>query len=217
MEKVEWRNFVKTPLSMFRLGRHVFVTATMTVLAFISVGYTSCTKDSVSTNSVDKCDAMQCQNGATCFKGICSCLAGFEGDRCERNTILRYTGNWSITEEIKGSTDVVKKGSIKTFDISIRQKEGTRTVFLIDNFSGKDEYDGIEAFEGLDHRYETAPYTQFAITKSQTLPGTNSFIVNGSGSVNDLGTVLEGTYIMSYVMSGNTIGYDTVSFSGTHK
>jgi hypothetical protein len=217
MDKIGWRNFVKTPISMFRLGRHIFVTATVTVLAFISVGYVSCSKDNASTSSVNKCDAMQCQNGATCFKGICSCLAGFEGERCEKNAILRYTGGWSITEEIKGSTDIIKKGSKKDFDINIRQKEGTRTVFLIDNFSGNEQYDGVEAYEGLDHRYEAAAYTQYAITKSQTLPGTNSFIVTGWGSVNDLGTVIEGTYIVSYVMSNNAIAYDTVSFSGIHK
>jgi|GEM_PF-948808 hypothetical protein len=217
MDKIGRRNFVKTPLSMFRSGKHVVVTAIVTIFAFVSVGYISCTKDSVSTTSVNECDTKQCQNGATCFKGICSCLAGFEGERCENNTILRYTGGWSITEQVQGSTDAIKKGSTKTFDINIRQKDGTRTVFLIDNFSGNDAYDGIEASEGMNNKYEAAAYTQFAITRSQTLPGSSTFIVNGSGSVNDLGTVIEGAYILSYVMSNNTIAYDTVSFTGTHK
>jgi hypothetical protein len=38
---------------------------------------------SMATQSCNKCKNVDCQNGGTCDKGICSCPSGFTGDNCE--------------------------------------------------------------------------------------------------------------------------------------
>ena len=50
---------------------------------FISIGFLlhpSCTKK-------DKCEDVVCQNGGTCEDGNCKCPAGYEGDRCQMESL----------------------------------------------------------------------------------------------------------------------------------
>ena len=48
----------------------------LTVIAFVSVVYTSCSKK-------DPCDGLNCINGGACNFGRCVCPVGFEGTYCE--------------------------------------------------------------------------------------------------------------------------------------
>ena len=44
----------------------------------------------------DPCAGVSCTNGGTCVEGVgtCECLAGFEGESCETNTILKFIGSY---------------------------------------------------------------------------------------------------------------------------
>ncbi len=61
--------------------KHIALSALLTVGAFGTVLYTSCTKD--------ECKDVVCQNGGTCSGGNCTCPTGVGGDKCE--TIYRTT------------------------------------------------------------------------------------------------------------------------------
>ncbi|MEM6799893.1 MAG: calcium-binding EGF-like domain-containing protein [Bacteroidota bacterium] len=44
----------------------------------------------------DPCAGVSCTNGGTCVEGVgtCECLAGFEGENCETNVILKFIGSY---------------------------------------------------------------------------------------------------------------------------
>lgn len=199
---------------MFKPARHIFITALITVLAFISTTYVSCKKDETAP-SPDKCANIVCENGGSCFKGMCSCPGGYEGDRCQVKTMARYTGNWEVKETVSISADASKVGTVRMYQMNIREKEGSEIVFLIDNFMGQQNYDNVQAEQGRDEKSAPAAYTTFSFVKDQLLGGTTSYIVSGTGSVNSIGTVLTGTYTIAYV-SGNDIKKDTITFEASH-
>lgn len=61
--------------------KHIALSALLTVGAFGTVLYTSCTKD--------ECKDVVCQNGGTCSEGKCTCPTGVGGTNC--GTIFRTT------------------------------------------------------------------------------------------------------------------------------
>jgi hypothetical protein len=69
--------------------RNVVFSALLTLGAFGTVFYTSCTKDA--------CKDVVCKNGGTCVNGTCSCPYAFNGTNCEtevRSTYYNtYKGN----------------------------------------------------------------------------------------------------------------------------
>lgn len=71
--------------------RNVAFSALLTLGAFGTVFYTSCTKDA--------CKDVVCKNGGTCVNGTCSCPFAFTGTNCEtevRSTFYNtYKGNGS--------------------------------------------------------------------------------------------------------------------------
>jgi hypothetical protein len=74
--------------------RTVIVSALFTMVAFSAVLYTSCKKN--------KCDKVVCLNLGTCDNGSCTCLVGFEGDRCQtlsrQKFIFTYNGGDSCIQ-----------------------------------------------------------------------------------------------------------------------
>lgn len=74
--------------------KHIALSALLTVGAFGTVLYTSCTKD--------ECKDVVCQNSGTCNGGTCTCPTGVGGTNCE--TIFRttyantYVGNGTDNE-----------------------------------------------------------------------------------------------------------------------
>ena len=86
---------------------------------------------------------MTCQNGGTCFKGECTCPAGFEGDFCEEVWLNRYLGTWKVEEEVSLSNRNGRQGQKSNYTISIKRNGNSNTGFLIDNFMGNPEYNNI--------------------------------------------------------------------------
>lgn len=63
------------------MGRSIFITIMSTVGIFLSVLYTSCTKDNTTT---DPCDNVTCLNGGVCVSGKCKCPTDYTGVNCEK-------------------------------------------------------------------------------------------------------------------------------------
>lgn len=190
--------------------KNVIIAVAATLACFMTVGYTACKK--VETTPIDDCAGIVCKNGATCFKGMCSCPSGFEGKLCEVDTRARFIGNWTMKERIIGSTVEAKINTTAEYEITVKEQPETRLNFLIDNFRGNAAYDGVVCSEGRNSKYEPSNYKDFVFERSQNIAGTDAYIVRGSGSVNDLGTYFEGTYIVNYLENAE-LATDTVSFS----
>lgn len=65
--------------------RNIAFSALLTLAAFSTITYTSCSKD--------ECEDVVCQNGGTCNDGNCACPVLFEGTRCETEVRAKYNGN----------------------------------------------------------------------------------------------------------------------------
>ena len=55
--------------------RNILIAVFLTITVCSAIVYTACNKD--------HCTNVICQNGGACNGGNCTCLAGFEGIRCE--------------------------------------------------------------------------------------------------------------------------------------
>jgi len=60
----------------------------------------------------DPCDAIVCQNNATCIDGICDCPPGFEGEFCEEFSRQKILGNFHVTSNCMGDTSVTETWGI---------------------------------------------------------------------------------------------------------
>lgn len=188
------------------------VTLTVTVLSFFTVGYTACKK--AETTTIDECVDVVCQNGSTCFKGMCSCMSGFEGTHCEIVTLNRFIGNWNMKERVTGSSKEANLALTNNYSVTIEAVPDSRVSFYINDFMSNPSFDKIMCTEARNEKYEPASYKNFVFEKSQNMKGSNGYITiqKGYGVVNDLGTNFEGSYIISYG-ENNVIVTDTVSFT----
>ena len=58
----------------------------ITISIFVVISYTSCKKD--------PCSGVICYNGATCYSGVCQCLAGYSGKYCEMPYDSSFVGSY---------------------------------------------------------------------------------------------------------------------------
>lgn len=75
----------------------IALSAILTVGAFGTVLYTSCTKDA--------CKDVTCQNGGTCSDGKCTCPTGYEGTNCETKSRDKFVGTYVGSEACTQGTD----------------------------------------------------------------------------------------------------------------
>jgi hypothetical protein len=68
----------------------ILFSAMSTMIAFVSVCYTSCTPD--------KCKAIVCANGGACNDGACLCPSGYVGTQCETVDRTLFTGVYTVFE-----------------------------------------------------------------------------------------------------------------------
>lgn len=199
------------------LVKRVAATATVVVLAFGSVLYSSCEKDKT-TQSVDtKCSNVVCQNGGSCIEGVCYCPAGYEGDKCEIASVNRYVGTWGVTETINGSSKPTNVGRVSLYDMDIRKGNKALDI-LIDNFMGKG-YNNIAAVIGRKYgggSMVSDVVTKFVFNTNQTISGTYITILEGTGNVNQAGTEMSCAYKLQYLDAGVVVK-DTVSFLASYK
>lgn len=205
-------------------GRITVYTSAITLMAFSSVTYMSC-KDKTPSAGIDLCASVSCENGGTCFKGLCTCPLGYEGEYCQTRSNARYIGNWKVTEKIKGSSKAANIGMQQTYNIAISSKDNSATLLTVKGLfaqTGSDiewkiammpemvEIDG----QTVEMDNPSLP-TNFIFSRYQVVSGTYINIEKGNGSVNSSGTFFDATCYVSYPDSAGQV-IDTVTFSGEY-
>lgn len=217
MEKVNECNFVvNNENNKMGLINRIAATTIVVILAFGSVLYTSCKKETV-TPATDKCSTVVCQNNGSCISGVCYCAAGYEGDYCEKASVARYIGTWVLQETVAGSSIFANIGKTKTYEMKIR-KGSMALDILADNFMGGG-YNDVAGIIGRKYgaaQVETDVYTKFILSANQTMKGSYITLIRGSGTINDIGTEMSGSYITKYLDNGKIVD-DSVTFLASFK
>lgn len=78
--------------------RALFFTLTLTIFAFFSLLYVSCTNKDKTSPFMDKCAAISCAYGGRCDDGKCICPTGYEGDNCEIVSRAKFLHSWNVHE-----------------------------------------------------------------------------------------------------------------------
>ena len=60
---------------------------------------------SFSSCKTDPCKDITCQNGGVCESGLCTCAAGYEGDKCETESRTKFIGTFNGTETCTTGND----------------------------------------------------------------------------------------------------------------
>jgi len=111
--------------------KNSILTVALVAASVFSMGIiASCSKR---TDDTPNCKTT-CQNGGTCLDGSCKCPPGFEGSGCEIKSINKFTGVWSVTEDmsIGGTNDTLENG----YFVSINAANNTTaTELLVDNIA----------------------------------------------------------------------------------
>ncbi len=91
----------------------------------------SCTK----TRTPDTCNTT-CQNGGTCVNGSCKCPEGYEGNGCEIKILSKFTGAWTVAEDMSlaGTNDTLESGYIVSINAA---NSSTTTELLVDNIANE--------------------------------------------------------------------------------
>jgi hypothetical protein len=60
----------------------------------------------------DLCKRVDCGDNGTCMDGVCLCIDGYSGDKCEVASITRYKGRFAGSEQRSDSTIVAADWTI---------------------------------------------------------------------------------------------------------
>ncbi len=204
---------------MKKVCRDAAYATLIVVLAFMSVVYAGCKKEEP-TSPDDGCSSVVCQNGGTCFRGKCTCPIGYEGDLCERKSSDKYIGKWEWEETVTSSSVQSAIGTKRSYNITITQTNNLPYVLNVSDFRGNVNFDDvlwrlgwqyIAGDDGVETETFASP-TQFIFSKMQVLKGSRISIERGSGSLNELGTFMSGTYEISEPDSTGKVYKETCEF-----
>lgn len=217
MEKVSDVILYKHRTMVNGMVKRIAITASVVVISFGSVLYSSCKKDSTTQPTIDKCTGLVCQNGGSCISGVCYCIAGYEGEKCEKASVSRYLGQWDVQETVTGSTKPTNIGKVSLYVMNI--SKGAKALdIVLDNFMGKGYQDvkGLIARKYAGATTESDVPTKFILMQDQTIAGTYITITSGSGKVNETGTEFSCMYYLQY-LDGGIVIKDSVSILASIK
>jgi hypothetical protein len=156
------------------------------------------------TSCTDECKDVVCENGGTCDEetgacdcpanfygescetecingtyasGACTCDAGYEGDACGVVSREKFLSSYSVSEVCGSGSD--------SYSSSITASTTEITNILIGNFYNVYTNPVVATVSGND------------ITIASQDPDSDGFMVSGSGSINEAGTVLTITFTLS--------------------
>lgn len=185
--------------------RNILVTLGVVLAIFTTVTYMSCKKTTYTYN--DECANVSCQNGASCYKGNCNCILGYEGEFCEKKSIAPYLGKWDVGQVNIGSSDSTAIGDTARYEISITEGEGP-TVLIINGLLGSASNNGmkgrinldyglIESDTGLVEVEVISSSDKFIINKYQVFKSSGRQIMKATGSINSFGTYFFATLYLT--------------------
>lgn len=196
---------------IFGKGR-ILLTVCVTLFSFLSVGYMACSKEQPATSN-DPCNKMVCKNGGVCFKGTCTCPAGYDGDSCQTVWVTPYLGSWDIREVVVASNIKANKGVERKYTWSIK-RHTSPNMFLIDNIMGNTDFNDLSAIIGGDGGRQSSAFT--INLKSFPSDSLKTQITSGKGNINNIGTMISGTYVANYIRNNIPVA-DTINFEGIYK
>jgi len=166
-----------------------FLLTTLSVFALTSAVFLSSCKE-------DKCKAIVCAYGGTCNDdGSCSCVIGYEGERCETITRDKFKGVWNVTEDGTNSNpqvyavtvengnnidEVLLRNFNNKFNAEVIAKVKTDTIYI--SQQEMTAGDGVFMVEGKGY---IVPETFYGLHGKLVL---NYKVTASDGSVNDFGT-----------------------------
>ena len=165
----------------------IVLSAFLTISAFCTVLYSSCSK------TKDACAGVVCLNGGTCSNGTCiNCSTGYEGSRCDTLTRAKYSKSWAATDVPVGSSPAIAPYSAV---IAASTTSTAVTDVIIGNFSA-----------GYFTHSVLASVSGNTITIASQQPDSDGYAVAGTGTYTASKTITW-TYTITQVSSGLTISY----------
>lgn len=208
-----------------QIFKGITATAIIILSVFMLVVYTACNKPEY-TPSPDPCSGVVCQNNGKCIMGTCDCTAGYTGQYCEKKANAPYLGKWKVTQELVSSNGQPVSGVVKTYEMSVSEDPSGVTMLNVNGIMGEPGYnvlcrigmtlDVIKDENG--NYYETevqAPSSDFLFKRYQPLGQSNMQLLKGEGSINSLGTQLNGEFYIIYADTARGPVEDRMKFSAT--
>jgi hypothetical protein len=163
----------------------VAVSAFLSIGAFCTVLYTSCSKD--------ECKGVTCQNGGTCSGGNCTCATGYEGTNCEKQARSKFIKAWAASDVPVASAPAIAPYSAV---ISASTTSSAVTDVVIGGFSANYFTNAVKASVSGN-----------TITIASQQPDNDGYAVSGTGTYNTATNKIDWTYSITQVSSGTTISY----------
>ena len=155
----------------------ILVTAFLTLGFFSAISYIACNKD--------KCNNVACLNGGECDGGICTCAAGFEGNRCQTPSRDKWIANYN-------GGDSCSYDGATPYNVRLLVDPTSKTKMTL--------------LRILNNNNDSAACTMVA-TDSFTFNGSNNSITyRGNGKLSN------DSLWMSYHVQYDTINYDCKYF-----
>lgn len=201
--------------------------ALLVTAAFSITLYTACKKEKY-TPVPDKCAGIVCKNNGVCIQGECDCTAGYSGEFCDNKNIAPYIGNWSVTQEVVSTNGKTVTGRTSTYTMTISEDPSGVTILNFSNFMGEPGFDNVLGRIGMtidfikddNGNFVTesevpAEPSNFIFKRYQSLGQSGKQLLKGEGSINSLGTQMEGEF---YIVYADTLGpvEDRIKFSATY-
>lgn len=165
--------------------KYIALSAFLTLSAFCAVLYSSCTKD--------ECKDVACQNGGVCTGGNCTCTAGYEGTRCEKEVRAKFIKSWAATDvNVTSSAPLAPYSAV----IAASTSSSVVTDIIIGGFS-----------DGYFTNAVKASVSGSTITIATQQPDSDGYSVSGTGTYNTASGKIAWTYTITQVSSGSTISY----------
>lgn len=194
---------------MERRNSNILFTILATVLCFVGVVYTSCSK---SENNVASCEGINCKNDGVCRLGKCVCPNGFEGTYCEVKYHDKFLGGWNVHETLTGSsvdTTGQTQDSLYTVIIASSTTSPTGvqspTSFFIQRMLGNVSYVNLASV------VDTSSTSGFYFEPNQSLGGGKLIVYGGAGMIDSTHNTITGWYVRNR-LGASTVIYDSLSF-----
>lgn len=204
--------------------KNIVTTVFFVVSAFTLTVYSACKEKY--TPTPDSCAGVICQNNGVCIQGECDCTAGYTGPNCENKANAPYIGKWAVNQEVVSTNGNPVSGMNTSYQMEIAEDPSGVTVLRLSGFMGDASFNNVKIRIGASYELlknnsgvyvdteVPANSSSFIFTRYQPLGQSNKQLVLGEGSINSLGTQLNGEFYVAYADTSGVVE-DRITFSAT--